>query len=61
MQLINIEVESHMTLVYNNQPIKITPFFTRDKGTIKLGIDAPKALPVNREEIHQKKRFNAKP
>ena len=59
MQIVNINLEKELTLVYNNQFIKITPFLSSYLGTVKLGIDASKSLEVNREEIYQKKRLKA--
>ena len=60
MEIFKVDFEASFTLEVHGEKVTITPFKERDPGIIKLGIDAPKTMTVNREEIHlqllQKKR-----
>jgi sRNA-binding carbon storage regulator CsrA len=56
MEIRTIEFEGTLVLIRNNQKIRITPFLTPEAGNIKLGIDAPSGVSVNREEIYKKKK-----
>lgn len=59
MEITNVFFEHPLVLIINNQKISITPFLIPDEpGTIKLGIDAPFGVPVNREEIYLQKQKN---
>jgi sRNA-binding carbon storage regulator CsrA len=55
MEIVSIEFEEKLVLIKNNQTIHLTVFLTEEAGTIKFGIDAPRGLVVNREEIYKKK------
>jgi carbon storage regulator len=55
MELRAIPFEQSLILNINNEPVEITVFKTTDASNIKIGINAPKSLKVNREEIHLKK------
>ncbi|MCE3045442.1 carbon storage regulator [Legionella sp. 16cNR16C] len=43
-----------------NQKVVITPFKTHEPGNFKLGIDAPKQVSVNRQEIYLRKQEQLK-
>lgn len=60
MEIRNITLESRMVIISNNQKIYITPFLTSEPGNIKLGVDAPRGLEVNREEIYKQKQERLK-
>lgn len=52
MEIVKVDFEKPFTLELYGQKVTITPFKERDPNIIKLGIDAPKSMTVNREEIH---------
>lgn len=56
MEFQHIEFERSLILIINQQKITITPFLTGEPGNIKLGINAPFGVAVNREEIHKSKQ-----
>lgn len=56
MEFQNIEFEHSLILIINHQKVKITPFVTNELGNIKMGIEAPFGVAVNREEIHKLKQ-----
>jgi carbon storage regulator len=60
MEIINIEFESSLVVINGKQKIKITVFKTPEHGNIKLGIDAPRGVSVNREEIYIQKQEKIK-
>jgi carbon storage regulator len=63
MDIVKVPFESKLIFVMNNQEIKLTAFLTEERGNIKIGIDAPRGVAVNREEIYiikQKKLEKAK-
>ncbi|MFW2571252.1 carbon storage regulator, partial [Legionella sp. 29fVS95] len=43
-----------------NQKVVITPFKTLEPGNFKLGIEAPKNISINRQEIHLRKQEQLK-
>ena len=47
-----VDFEDHALLNINGELVKLTPFKERDPNIIKVGVDAPKSMTVNREEIH---------
>ena len=52
MEIITVDFEDHALLNINGELVKLTPFKERDPNIIKVGVDAPKSMTVNREEIH---------
>jgi carbon storage regulator len=61
MEIRTIEYEHKLVLIINNQKIDITPFLMKDDlGNIKLGINAPRGIDVNREEIFNRKKEKLK-
>lgn len=57
MEIRTVVFESELIITLkNNQKVVITPFKTQEPGIIKLGIDAPKQVTVNRQEIYLKKQ-----
>ena len=60
MDICYIEFENQFTIIKNNQKITITPFLTDEIGNVKIGIDAPRGIAVDREEIYQLKKEKEK-
>lgn len=56
MEIISVDFENNMVLELNGVKISIHPFKESDPNIIKLGVDAPKSILVNREEIHEAKK-----
>lgn len=52
MDILTIDFETPFTFTVENQEVRIITFRTAEHGNIKFGIDAPRALKVNREEIY---------
>lgn len=61
MEIRHIEFEHQLILTIDNHTIRITPFLTAEPGNIKLGIDAPYGVLVNREEIYKRKQEQQQP
>ncbi|KTD44160.1 carbon storage regulator [Legionella quateirensis] len=61
MEIRTVAFESDLIIILeNNQKVVITPFKTHEQGHFKLGIDAPKQVTVNRQEIYLKKQEQLK-
>lgn len=52
MDIITIPFEKTFSLTVDGQHVKIVMFRTLEQGNIKFGIDAPRSLKVNREEVY---------
>jgi carbon storage regulator len=53
MEIRTVAFESELIITLeNNQKVVITPFKTNEPGNFKLGIDAPKHVSINRQEIY---------
>ena len=53
MEILNVNFEDTAILEINGTKVSLTPFQERDENIIKIGVDAPKSIRVNREEIHK--------
>ncbi|WP_058532954.1 carbon storage regulator [Legionella saoudiensis] len=51
MEITKVAFEEKLILTKNNQRIVLIPFMTQEQGNIKFGIEAPKGISVDREEI----------
>lgn len=61
MEIRSTNFESELIIILKDkQKVVITPFKTQELGVIKLGIDAPKQVMVNRHEIYLKKQGQQK-
>ncbi len=61
MEIRSTNFESELIIILKDkQRIVITPFKIQESGVIKLGIDAPKQVMVNRHEIYLKKQEQQK-
>lgn len=57
MEIRTVTFESELIITLeNNQKVVITPFKTHEPGNFKLGIDAPKHVSINRQEIYLRKQ-----
>lgn len=52
MDIMTVPFEETFTLTVDGQNVKIVIFRTLEQGNIKFGIDAPRSLKVNREEVY---------
>ena len=52
MDIVLLTFESKLIFMKDEQKIQLTAFLTEEKGNVKLGIDAPRGISVDREEIH---------
>ncbi len=53
MEILNVTFEDTAIIEIKGIKVGLTPFKERDEGIIKIGVDAPKSLTVNREEIQK--------
>ena len=61
MEIRTVAFESELVITLeNNQKVVITPFKTHEPGNFKLGIDAPKEVSINRQEIYVRKQEQLK-
>lgn len=58
MECINLPVEQPLVITRGAQRITVTAFLTAEPGNIKLGINAPREVSVDREEVHYLKKRN---
>ncbi|HIF0302624.1 TPA: carbon storage regulator [Legionella pneumophila] len=57
MEIRTVAFESELIITLkNNQKVVITPFKTHEPGNFKLGVDAPKHVSINRQEIYLRKQ-----
>lgn len=56
MEIINLEFEKSLVFCINKQPVTLTVFRTPEHGNVKLGVDAPRDVSLNREEIFLQKQ-----
>jgi sRNA-binding carbon storage regulator CsrA len=61
MEIRTIPFEDNLIIIKNNQRIVITPFLNGEYGTVKMGIEAPRGIGVDREEIHKLKKAKLNP
>ena len=52
MDILMLPFETPLTFTVEGHTIKLIAFKTLEHGNIKFGIDAPRSLKVNREEIY---------
>ena len=53
MNIIHVSFEKPIQLSVNGEIVTITAFKTTERENIKFGIDAPRSIQVNREEVYQ--------
>jgi len=52
MEILSVDFERIAVIELNGIKVGLTPFKEQDPNIIKIGVDAPKCLAINREEIH---------
>lgn len=60
MEIWTIDFGVNLVLLQNNERISITPLTKTEDDAIRFGIDAPKHVPVNRQEIYHIKSTRLK-
>jgi len=58
MEIITVPFEIPLTIEINGEKIEINCFETIEHGNIKFGVNAPRSVKVDREEVHQLKKRN---
>jgi carbon storage regulator len=58
MEIVILEYEHHFSLTIDSSLINVTAFMSSDSGVVSIGIEAPRTLAVNREEIYKLKKKN---
>ena len=53
MEILNVTFEDTAIIEINGIKVGLTPFKEHDESVIKIGVDAPKSLTVNREEVQK--------
>lgn len=56
MEIVIASFEAPCSLKINNQVVTLTFFKTEEHGNVKIGVDAPRGLAINREEVFAKKK-----
>lgn len=60
MDILMVPFEEPLILKFNEHLIKIVTFRTPEHGNIKFGIDAPRSVKVNREEVYLAEQMKEK-
>ena len=56
MEILTLEFEKEMKLNVNKHEVTLKCFKTDEHGNIKFGVDAPRIISVDREEIFEMKK-----
>lgn len=51
MDIISLQFEEPLVICINGAVVKVLAFKTQEHGNIKFGVEAPRAININREEI----------
>lgn len=61
MEIRTIEFEADLVITLgDNQKVVITPFKTLEPGNFKIGIEAPRTVSINRQEVYLRKQEQLK-
>lgn len=60
MEIINAQFEKSLKIVVKGEEVELLFFKTTEHGNVKVGVNAPRNVSVNREEIYQKKKEKIK-
>ena len=56
MEIISVDFEQGVSITINGEKVTLIAFKTLEPGNIKIGVNGPRSLSIDREEIyHQKK------
>lgn len=58
MDIVNVEFEKELKLTVNKQEVRLLCFKTDEHGNVKFGVNAPRQVAVNRQEIFEMKKSN---
>lgn len=58
MDIVNVAFEKKMKLTVNQQEITLICFKTDEHGNIKFGVNTPRQIAVNRQEVFEMKKSN---
>lgn len=53
MEIITLPFEEPIQINLNGEIVTVIAFKTAERGNIKFGIEAPRSIKVNREEIYR--------
>ncbi|PJE14684.1 carbon storage regulator [Legionella sp.] len=56
MEIIKLNFEEKLIITMKSICITLAPFKTDEPGNCKFGVDAPRTISVNREEIYYQKQ-----
>lgn len=56
MEILSLDYEQPMSLTIGTSTITFTVFKSPELGVVSIGVDAPRTLSVNREEIYKLKK-----
>ena len=60
MEIINVKFEEKLIINIKDEQVTLVPFQTSEHGNCKFGVETPRVVSVNREEIYQLKQAKAK-
>lgn len=52
MDILTLPFEKELEIIHQGKQIKLIAFQTAERGNIKFGIQAPREVKVNREEVY---------
>lgn len=56
MEIVTTDFEKPHVLKINGKTVVLTLYKTQEHGNVKIGVDAPRGLAINREEIFLQKK-----
>lgn len=59
MEIITCTIEEPLIIIKNEHTIKLTAYLSKTEHCIDLGVAAPRAVAVDREEIYHRKAQKA--
>lgn len=59
MEIMNLSFEEPLTIELRGQRLSVTVFKSLEEGVYQVGIEAPKSISVNREEVQLAKKSSS--
>lgn len=56
MEIVNLSFEKPLKLIISGETVELIAFKTPEPGNIKFGVEAPRKMGVDREEIRNQKK-----